>query len=76
MRKFKCLHESYNYITEGKVYDALDYIERRGSFSDLLFIKNDIGDSHKYIINSVNGRKIFEEVTAEYRNVIIDGILS
>lgn len=74
MRKFKRVDETHMYLTVDKVYDVIEYI-KRDTYSDLIVISNDKGDVGKYIINSMNGRKIFEEVTAEYRCEIIDGIL-
>lgn len=71
MRKVK-----YNYndtlstylvtLTQGKVYDVVE----RGE--DYIKIINDVGDEFGIIIS--NG--LFTDVTSEYRNDIIDGILA
>lgn len=75
MRKFKCVDNSYYYITPGKVYDVIEYI-KRDMYSDVIHILNDNDEMRNYVLYSPLGRKIFHEVTTEYRDKTIDEILS
>lgn len=78
MRKFK--YVKYNvwvdYLTLGKVYDLILYIKSAEGYIDQIRIENDNGVIREYILYTPGGNEaIFEEVTTEYRNNVIDGIL-
>jgi len=61
----------YDDITVGKVYDVIldldDYY---------ILIDNDKGERDFFFIYSIGGILEFPDVTNEYRNEIIDGILT
>ena len=69
MKKVRYIGPSKNNLTYGKVYDLMEYIKYTNSDSDLINILNDHDDSSVYY------SKYFIDVTAEYRNNVIDEIL-
>lgn len=77
MRKFKYIKYNVwvNYLTLGKVYELVKYT-KRNKHPDVIEIINDNGKKCEYLLHTrVSGEFIFKEVTTEYRNEIIDGIL-
>ena len=77
MRKVKYIKGLLNNLTPGNVYDVLDISEVNTVYNipvEAITIINDIGEiimTH----TSLLGQIYFIDITAEYRNDIIDGIL-
>lgn len=76
MIKFRCFYGAYNHITVGKIYDVITYIDRGAKYPGALIIINDIGEECKYLRRTVGGKIIFEDVTIEHRNNVINEILA
>lgn len=80
MRKFKFVNDntySDYHITLNKVYDLVKYLPSDvDSIFDCIIIINDRGYECDFYIKTNFGNVIFQEVTAEYRNVKIDEILN
>lgn len=70
-------------ITPGKVYDVIAYIPMLHNIEDCVYVINDFGlkDSfYKHIVKSDGvtitlGDRVFIDVTAEFRDEVIDEIL-
>lgn len=61
-------------VTNG-IYDVVEYIEVNEQYSKISII-NDYGTIFDYILLISQGKMIFEDVTMEYRDDIINGILN
>lgn len=71
MKKVKYSPERFRnpYLTPGKVYDVL-VIDQ-----DVIYVANDVDIIDYYFIRNINLVVEFVDVTAEYRNEVINGIL-
>lgn len=71
-------HNNYLFITQnltnGKVYDVIDY--GRKDNRDYIFIIDDNGNKASFYTANILGELFFENVTEEYRDEIIDEILN
>lgn len=82
MKKAKYIAVDYQaiYLTVGKVYDVVKYYPSNGYFDAYIEIVDDRGMLciyNLYSINKLNKNDVvFKEATAEYRDHIINGILS
>lgn len=65
-------------LTDGKVYDVIEYIKsKNGLFWDRLTIINDYGFVATHdVCDYYKNRRVFIDVTAEFRDNVIDGILT
>ena len=72
MKKVKFIWKNYSgdKLTIGKVYDVISY-----SINDRIEIMNDHGTNQLFYLNKDFYIIYFKDVTTEYRNEIIDGIL-
>lgn len=79
MRKVKYIPTdflSFKSLTPGKVYDVINYYKGENINYDKVDVVNDLGNiSCYYVYSSDNITCILEDITSEYRNDIIDGIL-
>ena len=77
MIKVKPITIYNSYLTKGKVYDVIKYIKASNNvFLDRVIIINDKGVTEKYYLYSVFQTPVLIDVTTEYRNKVIDNILS
>lgn len=74
MRKVKPITKGYRYnLTFGKVYDVI----KINTQDKKILLKNDLGNEEWYRTNgNVTNSSFFEDVSAEFRDHIIDYILS
>lgn len=72
MMKVKCREvKAYHGLSHDKVYDVIKYVPSDDSYwFDCITIINDDGIKSRWYYNS------FDDVTAEYRDEVIDGILN
>ena len=80
MRKVRCLRPLYLDITVGKVYDIIDYEYHNELITYTIEILN---DENLIMVHQMKVRNasdimvdVFEDVSIEYRDEIIDEILS
>lgn len=75
--KVRYIAERYldNRFTVGKVYDVVKYYKSNGNRNDRVILIDDIGNEVISYMTEIFGRKIFLDVTLEYRNDVIDLIL-
>lgn len=85
MRKVKCVCNRYfpNILTVGKIYDVIEFTPMHQDIEDVVYIINDKGSKNSYYTrhilaweNNNVGDHIFIDITMEYRNELIDEILS
>lgn len=86
MKRVKCVNnDGYNsIITVGKVYDVLEFLSKLRDIDDSVYIINDKGRRNCFHIHHLEsdgcsfmlGDPMFIDVTTEFRNEIIDEILS
>lgn len=75
MRKFKCIRGSYTGITIGKVYDLIRPV-KKDHYLEKIYIFDDLGNEGSFILKTISGKNVFIDVTSEYRNSVIDEIIS
>lgn len=72
MRKVKYIGHLRNYLTNGKIYDVIEYKQYNYMY---IRICNDNGEEIDHPMTYEGGRTDFIDFTAEYRSDVIDGIL-
>ncbi len=72
MKKVKYVGRLRAYLTNGKIYDVMEYSRYNYTY---IKICNDNGEVYDYPMSYEAGRTDFIDVTAEYRNDIISSIL-
>lgn len=74
MRRVRCCYygESDG-ITYGKEYDVISNIMVNNE--PCVLINNDFGKDVKYVLSIITDVKVFEDITSEYRDEIINEIL-
>lgn len=81
MRKVKYvgnhIHIAYSNLTFGSIYDVLEYYPCYDDHNmDRVVILDDIGERLDLIVTDIFGNFILKDHTIEYRNDIINNILS
>lgn len=66
---------SYLYLTTGRIYDVIRYIPGTHRYLDKVEISYDSYVLGSYLVYSYTGEVEFEDVTTEYRDLLINGIL-
>ena len=63
-------------LTIGKTYDVISYRKNKDFMHEVIVLNNDYGNNEWFFLYAGYNTPFFEDVTSEYRNEIIDGILT